>query len=207
MATASSPSPAGRHARRGGRLPGEPRRHRLRRGAVRIRSGSGREGHRRAPASGHRRRRVRSWPAHGHHRRTGRPATSDSGPGPVDIGWQLDDPAPFLLAARQFALAADLKRRLPTADADRGVALLAAGRPAEAAQVLRLAVAAASDRMDPGAWLALGVAEAESGQGWRRHGGTARVRRPRARRGRGRVGHGLRGTGSAEITGRTGFMP
>ena len=87
--------------------------------------------------------------------------------GLVDIGWQLDDPAPFLLAARQFALAADLKRRLPTADADRGVALLAAGRPAEAAQVLRLAVAAASDRMDPGAWLALGVAEAESGQAGR----------------------------------------
>jgi len=84
--------------------------------------------------------------------------------GLCDIGWRLDDPAPFLLAARQFALAADLKRRLPAADAGRGAALLAAGRAAEAAQVLEVATTTAPDEVGADAWLYLGIARAERGQ-------------------------------------------
>jgi uncharacterized caspase-like protein len=84
--------------------------------------------------------------------------------GLTDVGWRLDDPAPFLLAARQFALAADLKRRLPRADAGRGSALLAAGRAAEAAQVLQVAIATAPDELDAEVWLDLGIALAETGR-------------------------------------------
>ncbi len=78
-----------------------------------------------------------------------------------DIGWRLDDPAPFVLAARQFALAADLKRHLPSADADRGGCLLAAGRVEEAAGVLRSVTTMCPQEVAAGAWLHLGIAEAE----------------------------------------------
>ncbi|MBG0565469.1 caspase family protein [Actinoplanes aureus] len=83
--------------------------------------------------------------------------------GLYQVGWQLDDPAPFLLAARQYALAADLKRHLPPADAGRGAALLAAGHTAEAAQVLRAVTAAAPDEVSAETWLDLGIAQAENG--------------------------------------------
>lgn len=79
------------------------------------------------------------------------------------VGWQLDDPAPFLLSARQYALAADLKRHLPQADAGRGAALLAAGRAAEAAQVLRAVTTTAPGEVDAQTWLSLGIAQAEHG--------------------------------------------
>jgi tetratricopeptide (TPR) repeat protein len=81
----------------------------------------------------------------------------------IDVGWLLDDPAPFLLAARQLALASDLKRGLPTAEAARGEALLAAGRPDEAARVLEGALAT-DDDLPPDAWLHLGMALAEDGR-------------------------------------------
>lgn len=77
------------------------------------------------------------------------------------VGWALDDPAPFLLAARQFAQAADLKRVLAEADAERGTALLAAGRPAEAVKALRGAVESGED-LPAEARLFLGVAAAET---------------------------------------------
>lgn len=78
----------------------------------------------------------------------------------TSVGWLLDDPAPFLLAARQFAVAADLKRLLPEADAERGAALLAAGLPAEAHTALRGAVASGAD-LPSETWLFSGVASAE----------------------------------------------
>lgn len=82
----------------------------------------------------------------------------------VDVGWLLDDPAPMLLAAQQFALAADFKRNLPTADADRGAALLAAGHHDEAIAVLRTAIGAGPQVLEAAAWLNLGVALAETGR-------------------------------------------
>ena len=86
------------------------------------------------------------------------------GRGLYEIGWRLDEPAPFLLAARQFALASDLKRHLPSADVSRGCALLAAGRAAEAAQVLEVATTMAREEVDADAWLCLGIGMAERGQ-------------------------------------------
>jgi uncharacterized caspase-like protein/tetratricopeptide (TPR) repeat protein len=86
------------------------------------------------------------------------------GRGLYEIGWRLDEPAPFLLAARQFALASDLKRHLPSADVSRGCALLAAGRAAEAAQVLEVATTMAREEVDADAWLCLGIGRAERGQ-------------------------------------------
>ncbi|MFN2506771.1 MAG: caspase family protein, partial [Acidimicrobiales bacterium] len=83
----------------------------------------------------------------------------------VDVGWLLDDPAPFLLAARQFLLAADLKRHLPVAEAERGAALLAASRADEAARALEKVTTTSPDEVPPDAWLYLGLARAATGSG------------------------------------------
>jgi uncharacterized caspase-like protein len=84
--------------------------------------------------------------------------------GLFEVGWALEDPTPFLLAARELAAAADLKRHLPQADAERGYALLAAGRAADAAHILADATSKAPDEVEATAWLYLGIAEAETGQ-------------------------------------------
>ena len=62
---------------------GEPGRHRLAGGTVRVRARPGSKRDRRAAAPGHRHHRIRPRPAHGGHRRTGRRAAPQSWARPV----------------------------------------------------------------------------------------------------------------------------
>jgi hypothetical protein len=83
----------------------------------------------------------------------------------MEVGWLLDDPAPFLCAAREASAASELAslsgEGVPAADALTGEALLAAGEPDDAARVLGKAVERHADELPPESWLHLGLARVE----------------------------------------------
>ena len=85
----------------------------------------------------------------------------------LEVGWLLDDPAPFRCAAREASAASELAALsgevVPATYALTGEALLAAGEAEEAVQLLGAAVERHAETLDPEAWLHLGLAQARLG--------------------------------------------
>lgn len=82
----------------------------------------------------------------------------------MEVGWLLDDPAPFRCAAREAGLATELAAltgaALPVATCLEGEALLAAGDAGGAARRLDEALRRFGDEVPPETWLHLGIARA-----------------------------------------------
>ena len=83
----------------------------------------------------------------------------------LEVGWLLDDPAPFLCAAREASAASELATLsgdvVPAANALTGEALLAAGEEGDAARLLGQAVERHAAKLPPEVWLHLGLAHAK----------------------------------------------
>jgi uncharacterized caspase-like protein len=86
----------------------------------------------------------------------------------IEVGWLLDDPAPFLCADREardaLHLASLTNAELPGAAALSGEALLAAGEHGQAAATLQSACERHGDELPATAWLHLGLARAGLGE-------------------------------------------
>ena len=83
----------------------------------------------------------------------------------LEVGWLVDDPAPFLCAAREASAASELAslsgETVGVADSLTGEALLAAGEAAEAARVLERTMERHAETLPAEAWLHLGLARAQ----------------------------------------------
>jgi uncharacterized caspase-like protein len=83
----------------------------------------------------------------------------------LEVGWLLDDPAPFLCAAREASAASELAALsgevIPDAYALTGESLLAAGEAEDALQLLGKAIERHAEKLPAEAWLHLGLAQAE----------------------------------------------
>jgi uncharacterized caspase-like protein/tetratricopeptide (TPR) repeat protein len=83
----------------------------------------------------------------------------------LEVGWLLDDPAPFLCAAREADIGAELAaltgEALPAAATLTGESLLAAGEATRVAELLVKAIERHGETLAPETWLYLGLAQAQ----------------------------------------------